>query len=464
MNRTVDIEESIVGILYSHPKSFAEVIKIAPLIKNPEMRQAIEIAKHAQKEYGQFDPRYTIDRVSEAGENSLTASTLMTLIDSAPSAEPLQLYIKELKQIRRDESLRKEFTILSVAAAEIGTNGTSPQSLIPQMQEMIAKLKDSHNGYAKKCQDKILTYKELMNKEIKPVDFLIDKIIPTGFGLLGGRPKLGKSWLLLQVGIAASSGGIMFNKKTKPVKVLYMALEDSERRLYNRLKAQLTDNKLGDIPLHFVFDPILPPKLDSWINEDDYGLVIIDTISRYFKNIITDHNDQAKTTAAFSQLHDLTRKNEITIIGCEHHRKPGLKGRDLVDDIIGSTGKGAVADFVIGLYRDRGQFGATLTIDGRDTEEYRELKINFDTASKSWQLVGDDILSGEKGLRKVCLDVVNKLSQGSAGEIAKHTNRDKENVRKVLNELATEGKLLRDSNGKKGRNSRVVFKTLGNQR
>ena len=83
MNRTVDIEESIVGILYSHPKSFAEVIKIAPLIKNSEMRQAIEIAKHAQKEYGQFDPRYTIDRVSEAGENPAKLITNKTTLGAA---------------------------------------------------------------------------------------------------------------------------------------------------------------------------------------------------------------------------------------------------------------------------------------------------------------------------------------------------------------------------------------------
>ena len=137
MNRTVEIEESIVGILYSYPKTFADVIKIESLIKSPKMRQAIETAKRAQEEYGQFNPRYTVDKVSEAGENSLTASTLLTLIDSAPSAEPLQLYIKELKQIRQNESFRQEFQKLTSAAAKIGTNGTSPPSLIPKLQQMI---------------------------------------------------------------------------------------------------------------------------------------------------------------------------------------------------------------------------------------------------------------------------------------------------------------------------------------
>ena len=86
----------------------------------------------------------------------------------------------------------------------------------------------------------------------------------------------------------------------------------------------------------------------------------------------------------------------------------------------------------------------------------------MDTVTKSWQPAGDDILSEEKGLRKLCLDAVCELSQGTASEIAKHTNRDKENVRKALNELVNSGKLVRESNEKKGRSSKVLFKTLGN--
>jgi len=50
---------------------------------------------------------------------------------------------------------------------------------------------------------------------------------------------------------------------------------------------------------------------------------------------------------------------------------------DAIADILGSTGKGAVADSARELYRERGKAGAKLSITGRDIEE-RTLALTMD--------------------------------------------------------------------------------------
>src|SRR5262249_34702770 len=65
---------------------------------------------------------------------------------------------------------------------------------------------------------------------------VIQGLLPeAGLTLLFGRPKLGKSWMLLQLAIAVASGYKLFQKRSTIQKaVLYLALEDNEQRLKER--------------------------------------------------------------------------------------------------------------------------------------------------------------------------------------------------------------------------------------
>jgi RecA-family ATPase len=61
--------------------------------------------------------------------------------------------------------------------------------------------------------------------------------LPEGLTLPAGKPKLGKSWLALSVAFAVAAGGVALG--TYPVaqgEVLYLALEDNERRLQSCAK------------------------------------------------------------------------------------------------------------------------------------------------------------------------------------------------------------------------------------
>src|SRR5205807_3358146 len=89
-------------------------------------------------------------------------------------------------------------------------------------------------------QPAIFSLPDLLSWELLPVRWTIPEILPEGLTLLAGKPKLGKSWLALSVALAVAAGGFALGKQ--PVTqggVLYLALEDNERRLQSRARQLL---------------------------------------------------------------------------------------------------------------------------------------------------------------------------------------------------------------------------------
>src|SRR5437868_2466692 len=81
---------------------------------------------------------------------------------------------------------------------------------------------------------------ELQHKMFKPLRFVLPGLIPEGASLLVSRPKLGKSWLVLDLCLAvAGSRFTLGTLKPEQGDVLYLALEDGERRLQRRMSRLL---------------------------------------------------------------------------------------------------------------------------------------------------------------------------------------------------------------------------------
>ena len=74
----------------------------------------------------------------------------------------------------------------------------------------------------------------------EPPNYAVPGYIVEGLTLLAGKPKIGKSWLMLHVGIAVACGSFTLDD-IHCVKgdVLYAALEDNKRRLQCRLRKLL---------------------------------------------------------------------------------------------------------------------------------------------------------------------------------------------------------------------------------
>src|SRR5215211_9202374 len=82
-----------------------------------------------------------------------------------------------------------------------------------------------------------MTAAELMEMEFDPTRWVVPGILPEGLSLLVGKPKKGKSWLALGMCESVSVGGVAFGEKhVEQGDTLYLALEDSMKRLRRRLK------------------------------------------------------------------------------------------------------------------------------------------------------------------------------------------------------------------------------------
>src|SRR5262249_50063305 len=83
---------------------------------------------------------------------------------------------------------------------------------------------------------KVLSATELNAMRFNPIKFVVPGYIVEGLTLLAGKPKIGKSWLLLHGAIAVARGGFTLGEVHCPEgDVLYCALEDNLRRLHSRM-------------------------------------------------------------------------------------------------------------------------------------------------------------------------------------------------------------------------------------
>ncbi len=68
---------------------------------------------------------------------------------------------------------------------------------------------------------KTIDGQKLLEMELPPIRFIIDELLPQGFYILAGSPKIGKSWLLLLLCLQVAKGEPFWNRSTEKGTVLY---------------------------------------------------------------------------------------------------------------------------------------------------------------------------------------------------------------------------------------------------
>jgi predicted ATP-dependent serine protease len=118
-----------------------------------------------------------------------------------------------------------------------------------------------------------------------PIKYVVPGVIIEGLTLFAGKPKIGKSWLLLHAAIAVARGGFTLGDIHCPEgDVLYCALEDNKRRLQSRTTKLIG---LKDWPRRLIFRTEMPRLAQGgldWIRDwitsvPEPRLIIIDTLA-----------------------------------------------------------------------------------------------------------------------------------------------------------------------------------------
>jgi hypothetical protein len=114
---------------------------------------------------------------------------------------------------------------------------------IEERQEAITRLYQSAEAHARRQRK---TLADILHAEFPPMRWAIPELLPEGCMLLGGRPKAGKSLLVLNIALAVATGGTALSQySVEAGDVLYYDLEGNERRLQKRAIQMLSGNTEG---------------------------------------------------------------------------------------------------------------------------------------------------------------------------------------------------------------------------
>jgi RecA-family ATPase len=160
-------------------------------------------------------------------------------------------------------------------------------------------------------------------------------LLAEGLFILAGRPKLGKSWLVLNFAVAIASGGYALGTiKVDAGDVLFCALEDGARRLQQRLRKSLGR---GSVPENLylatdwrAFDRGGLKDLESWLQaHPNARFVVFDTLERVRPSEDPRARLYHSDYESVKGLQDLAKRYRVCFLVVHHTRK--ADSRDHLD-------------------------------------------------------------------------------------------------------------------------------------
>jgi len=236
------------------------------------------------------------------------------------------------------------------------------------------------------------TAPELAAMELPEPNYVVDELITEGSAIIAGSPKIGKSWLVLGLCIAVAAGGrALGHLGTDAGDVLYLALEDNQRRLKHRMMTVLNG---AAPPERLEFHTDWPrmgdgaiTALEDWLsNHLTARLIVIDTLAKIRQRRPRNEDPYDWDHKTMSRITDLAAQHQIAILVVHHQRK--LQAEDWIENLSGTTGLSGGADALYALVRDRGAVDAVLKRTGRDIDD-AEIALRWNGELRIWESLGD---------------------------------------------------------------------------
>jgi hypothetical protein len=295
------------------------------------------------------------------------------------------------------------------------------------------------------------TAAELLAEEFPEPKWAVPGIAPEGCLLLAGPPKVGKSWLTLGLGVAVAAGGKALGKIEVPAgPCLYLALEDTPRRLKDRLIKMLAGDPAPDGLTLATSCPSLTEGGDKrvavWLDHHpDARLVVVDVFARMRSPHRPGPSAYEADYAAVSQMKAVADAYGVALVLVVHVRKAGAE--DFLETISGTNGLAGAADAVAVLRRSRGQADGALQITGRDVDE-ATYALKFDADLGAWQLLegpaGDHLVSNS---RAALIAAARQIPGAGPRQLADITGLDYNLVRQTVRRMVQDGQLDTDGEG-----------------
>jgi RecA-family ATPase len=314
-----------------------------------------------------------------------------------------------------------------------------------------------------------MTVAELQRQEFPPMTYVVPNIIPEGVTVLAGRPKIGKSWLALELCLGVSGDmPVLGNIKPATGDSLYLALEDNPRRLQRRIDKVVGSPFSGHWPERCAIsttwnrlDKGGAEEIEEWIETvPEPRLVVLDTLAAFRPEKPSQNTQYQIDYGAIDKLQKIAGDKHLAILVLAHDRK--MAADDPIDAVSGTLGLTGCADGVAIITRN--SQGTTLYLRGRDVEE-QELAIVFDKASCRWRILGE---AGEVHMsdsRKRILDALLAATEPQhPKDVADACEMSSGAVKRQLERMARAGEVARVSRGRYVHPERSDLHSKGKQK
>jgi AAA domain/Primase C terminal 2 (PriCT-2)/RepB DNA-primase N-terminal domain len=260
--------------------------------------------------------------------------------------------------------------------------------------------------------------RQLREMNFPPVAWLLPGIIPgEGLTLLCSKPKFGKSWLAYDLCIASTMDRFTLGT-LKPAQgdALYLALEDSKRRLQSRMR-KLLPGFSGAWSEHLTIstkwrrlhegglDDIRDWHAETKKKGNNPILVVIDVLAKV-RQAVGGRQIYEADYQALGTLSELAHELGVAVIAIHHTRK--MAADDLMETVSGSYGTSGAADTILVMANQAG--ASILFVVGRDVES-AELAIQFAKESCKWTILGK---AAEVCVSEQRSKVINALKEANA--------------------------------------------------
>ncbi len=300
-----------------------------------------------------------------------------------------------------------------------------------------------------------MTAAALQSMTFPPVKWVVPDYIAEGVTVLAGKPKLGKSWLALDIALAVAKGGYCLGDRHCPQgAVLYAALEDTARRLHRRIDAVHGNMSQEPWPEALTLWPIGGmsalemgglDQVRDWIGSvANPRLVIVDTFAKVRGPGDRGEGAYERDYREMGSIKALADETGVSILVITHVRKMGAD--DPFDTVSGTLGITGAADATLVLTRDG--MGVTLHGTGRDIEPI-EAAMEWQKDTCRWRVLGEAGEVRRSDERSAILDALRDSTEPlTSRDIADLTDQSDGNVRRMLAKMVLSAEVTKVSRGK----------------
>lgn len=360
-----------------------------------------------------------------------------------------------------DATIRATMDALAIGVAAARGRERADELLGEELDRMIEGAR--RNGYdkprngagaaqpgaddAEQRDDDEIDGESLLALDLPETHYLCRPWIPEGVTILAGRPKIGKTTLLRQIAVCASSGSALWGRPCSQAEVLFLSLEEGKKLMRKKLLlAGYAGAQLRCIRFHWRWRAGAAGVADIRARIEAnprIRFVIVDSLTRFRDAPTRDKPQFHQDYEAVRLLADIVKDFPGLSIIVLHHTKKD-QGDDPIADISGTFGLTAAADNYMVMRREAGEY--VLHCGGRYWDEAEDaFRLRRDGGA--WSLEGIAAPVRLSPMQRQYLDVLRAEGTVTTRGMARRFSVRDNTASEILAELQAKGLADRTADG-----------------